>query len=93
MTLAHGARATTAACGAVYSICGPDGHWLGRDLARHSYDEVWDMLTMAMEKSRKEASSLPDSAKMMNFFRHEVARRLPQADQPEAYEALMLQIV
>ncbi len=48
---------------------------------------------MAMEKSCKEAASLSDSAKMMDFFRQEVARRRSQAKQPEAYETLMVQIV
>lgn len=48
---------------------------------------------MAIEKSRKETASLPDSAKMMDFFRQEVERRRPQSKQPEDYESLMVQIV
>ena len=48
---------------------------------------------MAIDKSRKETASLPDSAKMMDFFRQEVGRRRSQAEQPEAYESLMVQIV
>lgn len=49
-----------------------------------------------MDKSRKEAESLPDSARMMDFFRQELEKRRSQSEQPDAYEtyeALMLQIV
>lgn len=48
---------------------------------------------MAMDKSRKETESLPDSAKMMDFFRQELERRRLQATRPQAYEALMMKIV
>ena len=48
---------------------------------------------MVMDKSRNEAASLSGSAKMMDFFRQEVGRRRSQAKQPEAYEALVVQIV
>jgi len=91
--LAEKARSTIVACGAVYSICDSNGVWLSSDTARHYYEEVWEILEMAMEKSRKEAASLSDSAKMMDFFRQEVGRRRSQAKQPEVYEALMVQIV
>lgn len=46
-----------------------------------------------MDKSRKESASLPDTAKIMDFFRQEVTRRCSQTEQPEDYERLMLQIV
>ncbi|KAI4179960.1 MAG: hypothetical protein LQ348_005282 [Seirophora lacunosa] len=49
-----------------------------------------------MDKRRKEAESLPDSARMMDFFRQELEKRRSQSGQPDAYEtyeALMLQIV
>jgi len=93
--LAKEAGASTVACGAVYSICHSSGRWLDRDVARKHYDEVWDILDQAISFSRadREKSSLPDSAKMMDFFRAEVARRRPQATHPEAYEAAMLDIV
>ena len=81
------------ACSAVHSICDSNGIWLSSDTARHYYQEVWEILEMAMDKSRKETVSIPDSAKMMDFFRQEVGRRRSQAKQPEAYESLMLQIV
>ena len=48
---------------------------------------------MAMDESRKETTSLPDSAKMMDFFRQEVESRCSQTKQPEVYESLMVQIV
>ena len=48
---------------------------------------------MAMEKSGNEAALIPDDAKMMDFFRHEVQKRCSQAEQPEVYEALMIQVV
>ena len=91
--LAEKAESTTVACGAVHSICDSNGIWLSSDTARHYYEEVWDILEMAIDKSRKETASLPDSAKMMDFFRQEVGRRRSQAEQPEAYESLMVQIV
>ncbi|KAJ5389252.1 amine oxidase [Penicillium cataractarum] len=93
VALAEKAEATTVGCGAVYSICGPNGNWLDHDTARDHYEEVWEVLEMAMEKSRQEAVSLPDSSKMMDFFREEVGRRRCKAEHPDAYEALMLQIV
>ena len=91
--LAERARSTIVACGAVHSICDPKGVWLSSDTAKHYYEEVWDILEMAMDKSRKETLTLPDSAKMMDFFRQEVGRRYLQARQPKAYESMMVQIV
>jgi monoamine oxidase len=93
MALVKKTRTTTAACGAVYSVCNSNGVWLNRDLARHLYEQVWEILEMAMEKSRRELESMSDSSKMMDFFRQEVERRGSHAKQPEAYEALMMQIV
>ena len=91
--LAEKARSTTVACGAVHSICDSRGVWLSSNTARRYYEEVWEILEMAIDKSRKETASLPDSAKMMDFFRQEVERRRSQAKQPEDYESLMVQIV
>ena len=91
--LAEEARSATVACGAVNSVCDPNGVWLSSDIARYYYKEVWEILEMAMDESRKETASLPDSAKMMDFFRQEVRKRRSQSEQPEAYESLMLQIV
>ncbi|RYP91101.1 hypothetical protein DL770_002757 [Monosporascus sp. CRB-9-2] len=93
VALAEKAGTTTIACGAVYSICASDGNWLPRDLARDHYEEVWEILDLAVEKSRKEYASLPDDAKMMDFFREEVSRRCPQAGVSEAHEVLLRQIV
>ena len=91
--LAEKAGSTIVACGAVHSICDSNGVWISSDTARHYYEEVWEILEMAMDKSQKETASLPDSAKMMDFFRQEVERRQSQAKQPEVYEKLMVQIV
>ena len=91
--LAEKAKSTTVACGAVDSICDSNGAWLGSDSARHFYEEVWEILEMAMDKSRKETASLSDSTKMMDWFRQEVTRRRSQAKQPDIYESLMVQIV
>ena len=91
--LAEKASSTIVACGAVHSICDSNGYWLSSDTARHYYNEVWDILEMAMDKSRKGTASIHDLAKMMDFFRQEVERRRSQDKQPEAYESLMVQIV
>ena len=94
-TLAEKTGTTTVPCGAVYSICDLKGEWLGRDLAWRYYEEVWEILDLAMDKSREEFASLPDSAKMMDFFRDQVQRRRSLGDkQPDdRYATLMLQIV
>lgn len=91
--LAEKARSMLVACGAVYSICDSNGAWLSSETARHYYEEVWEILEMMMDKSRKEAASLSDSAKMMDLYRQEVRKRRVQAKNPEAYETLMVQIV
>lgn len=93
VALAEDARATTVPCGAVSSICNSNGDWLSHDLAHGLYCEVWEILDLAMEKSRKESASISDSEKMMDFFRREVRRRRLQADRPELYEDMMVQIV
>ncbi|CAO1604784.1 hypothetical protein XANCAGTX0491_008324 [Xanthoria calcicola] len=46
-----------------------------------------------MDKSEKEAHLLPDSAKMMDFFREELDKRCLEATEPEIHRNLMLQIV
>ena len=91
--LAEKAKSTTIACGAVDSICDSDGAWLASNSARHHYEEVWEILKMAMDKSRNETASLPDSTKMMDWFRQEVSRRCSQNKQPGIGETLMMQIV
>ena len=48
---------------------------------------------MAMDKSRKENASLADSAKIVDFFRQEVAKRRSQVRQSKTYQSLMVQIV
>jgi phytoene dehydrogenase-like protein len=93
VALAEKTRTTTVACGAVDSICDVNGGWLSCDLARNHYSEVWEILETAMEKSRNEYPSLSNSSKMMDFFRQEVGKRLSEAQQPEAYESFMVQIV
>ncbi|KAI1444821.1 hypothetical protein F5Y02DRAFT_145102 [Annulohypoxylon stygium] len=93
VALAEKAGATTVACGAVYSICDSKADWLNRDIACSRYEEVWEILEMAIEKSRNETASLSDTVKMMDFFRGEVGRRRPQDKHPEAYEILMMKIV
>ena len=91
--LALKAGSTIIACGAVDSICNSDGTWLPSTVARTYYEEVWEILDMAIAKSRTETKSMSDTLKMMTFFRQEVERRRSQAEQPEAYETLMVQIV
>ena len=93
VALAEKTGTTTVACSAVDAICNSNGAWLSRDVACHYYEEVWDILEIAMEKSRKESALLPDSLKMMDFFRQEIKRRRSKAKQPGAYESLMMQVV
>lgn len=93
VALAERAKTTTVACSAVYSICDSNGVWLSRGVAQHHYNEAWEILETAMEKSRRDSASLSDAAKMMDFFRQEVGRRCPRVEQPHTYETLMLQIV
>ncbi|KAL8840009.1 MAG: hypothetical protein Q9170_001493 [Blastenia crenularia] len=91
--LAEKAGSPIVACGAVHSICGSDGVWLSRKRAQRYYEEVWEILEMAMDESDENSSSLSNSAKMMDFFRQELQRRRSQTEKPEPYEALMMQIV
>ena len=93
VALAKDASSVLVPCGAVNSICGSTGIWLDRQTARSYYSEVWEILEMAMDDSRQQYRSLPDSAKMMDFFRQEVEKRHTKAKQSEIYELLMLQIV
>jgi phytoene dehydrogenase-like protein len=81
--VAENARCTYFSCGAVYSICDSEGSWLRSDVARGYYEEVWEILEMAMEKSCKESASLSDSVKRMDFFRREIGRRRSQTEPPE----------
>ena len=62
-------------------------------IARRYYEEVWEILEMAMEKSGKEGELISDDAKMMDFFREEVRKRCSRVEKPEEYEALMMQII
>ena len=91
--LAEKAKSTIVACGAVHSICDENGVWIDTETARRFYEEVWEILEMAVEKSGKDAESISDEVKMMDFFREEVQKRCSRAEQPEDYEALMVQIV
>ncbi|KAK4207531.1 amine oxidase [Rhypophila decipiens] len=93
VTLAEKAKASTVACSAVYSICDSNGKWLDRKVAWRLYEEVWDILEDAMVKSKNEASSLPDSAKLMDFYRAQVQEQRSAKDDPERYSTLMLSIV
>ena len=52
-------------------------------MARQHYEKVWEILEIAVEKSRKESTLLSDSSKMMDFFRQEVKRLRSEAKQPE----------
>ncbi|KAK0744892.1 putative flavin-containing amine oxidase [Apiosordaria backusii] len=93
VALANNANATTAACGAVYSICDSKGKWLDREVARQLYEEVWRILEKATDKSRDEKASLSDTAKMMDFFRREVRDGCSGAESPDNYKALITEIV
>ncbi|KAI1421581.1 putative flavin-containing amine oxidase [Xylaria sp. FL1777] len=92
VALAEKAGSTTTACGAVYSICTSNGSWLPRDTARAYYQEVWEILDLAIEKSQKEHSTLSDDVRMMDFFRQEVSRRYSGAKNIENHEILLRQI-
>jgi hypothetical protein len=86
-------KVVTVACGPVDSICDGKGNWLSRDSARLLYEEVWDILEMAMERSREDSVTISDKATMMEFFRQEVGRRRAERERPGEYETLMMQIV
>ncbi|KAI3319323.1 hypothetical protein HD806DRAFT_509660 [Xylariaceae sp. AK1471] len=92
VTLAEKAGSITTACGAVNSICTSDGDWLPRNIARAYYQEVWEILDLAIEKSQNEHSTLSDDAKMMDFFRQELSRRYPRANHTEIHAMLLRQI-
>lgn len=91
--LADKVGSSTVACGAVNSICDGKGQWLDRELARHRYEEVWDILEMAMEKSKNESELIPDKVKMMDLYREEVSKRSTAQQDPDTYGSQMLQIV
>ncbi|KAI6779535.1 uncharacterized protein J7T54_002803 [Emericellopsis cladophorae] len=86
VALAERTQTTTIPCDAVNSICDSQGIWLDRVLARGYYEEVWEILDLAMDKSGQEFASLSDTAKMMDFFRAEAqSRRSTQGKQPDDY--------
>jgi phytoene dehydrogenase-like protein len=91
--LAEQTSSPTVPCGSVYSICDENGHWLDQKLAKWLYEEAWDILEMSVEESEQKYSSLPESAKLMDFFRAEVARRASRPHTPERFEKLMNQIM
>ncbi|KAI4223594.1 MAG: hypothetical protein L6R36_005303 [Xanthoria steineri] len=91
--LAEKAMSTTIACNLVHSICDLNGVWLSAATAWHQYAKVWEILEMAMDKNENEAHLLPDSAKMMEFFREELDKRCLEAIEPEILSNLMIQIV
>lgn len=93
VALAEDTKSPTVACGDVYSICDERGQWLDRELARRHYEEVWDILELAMEKSKSETKFLLDTGKMMDFYRKEIHKRSTKAQDPDTYASLMLQIV
>jgi phytoene dehydrogenase-like protein len=68
-------------------ICDGKGNWLSRDSARLLYEEVWEILEMAMETSREGSVTPSDTATMMEYFRQEVGRRRVQREDPEEYVA------
>jgi phytoene dehydrogenase-like protein len=91
--LAEHTSSPTVPCGALYSICDENGLWLDQGSAENLYEEVWEILAMAMEESERNYSSLSESSKMMDFFRTEVSRRASRAGAPENYHKMMNQIV
>ena len=93
VALAQNVGAVTLGCSALSSICDSNGNWLGRGLARRYYEEVWEIIRLAMSESREHSASISDSVKMMDFFRDVVERRRSQVEQPETYESLMLNTV
>jgi hypothetical protein len=90
VALAKKADSTTVGCNTVDSICDSDGQWLNRGVAGGLYDEVWDIIDLAMDKSSREASSISDSAKMMDFFRYEVEKRSTSTKEKTATEYVRL---
>lgn len=91
--LAEKAGSTTVACNAVSSICDSNGVWLSSDKARRYYEEVWELLDLAIKKSKEHGAELDDCVKMMDYFREEVGRRKGLPEKSKTYETLMLQIV
>ncbi|KAH7304239.1 hypothetical protein B0I35DRAFT_363495 [Stachybotrys elegans] len=83
---------STVSCGAVYSICDASGNWLDRQVARQRYEEVWDILEKAMEHSMSHRESIPDNAKMMDFFCDELESKSKSQPDPDSYISLMRQI-
>lgn len=103
MRLAAEAGSAVVASGAVDSICGADGAWIEAGTAGAYYEEVWEVLGLAMERSRGAGGEIGEEARMMDFFREEVKRRARAGSgsgegafrTPDGYdyEGLMLQIV
>ncbi|KAL2871202.1 flavin monoamine oxidase family protein [Aspergillus lucknowensis] len=96
--LARETGTTTVACGAVESICGSDGVWLDAGTAGTYYEEVWEVLEIAMERSRAglagEREGIEDGVRMMDFVRDEVRKRAAESGKlEEEYARVMLQIV
>ncbi|KAL4909681.1 hypothetical protein BDW74DRAFT_173174 [Aspergillus multicolor] len=94
--LAAEAGSTVVPCGAVDSICDSDGRWIESETARAYYEEVWDVLGLAMERSRVAAATgeeIGDQIRMIDFFRDEVRKKASRRQEPDGYEELMLQIV
>ena len=92
VALADKVGSSTVACGAVYSICDGKGQWLERELAGRRYEEVWDILELAMERSKDDSESIPNKVSMMEFYREEVEKRRSAEQDPETYASQMLQI-
>ncbi|KAI1110484.1 hypothetical protein F5Y14DRAFT_465651 [Nemania sp. NC0429] len=91
--LAKRAGCITTACGAVRSMCTPQGDWLDHELAQLFYEEVCQIIEMAIEKSRKEHAAITDSVKMLDFFHEEVSGRCLDSPMKQDYESLMEKIV
>jgi hypothetical protein len=91
--LANKAKSVTVACNTVYSICDSKGLWLDRETAKRYYEEVWEILELAIEKSHANTESISDSAKLMDFFREEVQKRCSQREHGEADAVLLEQVV
>lgn len=73
--LARNTESTTVACSAVESICNTNGVWFDRKKARQYYEEVWEILELAMKQSHANAAAIPDTIKMMDFVHEEIQRK------------------
>ncbi|KAI1124601.1 putative flavin-containing amine oxidase [Nemania abortiva] len=93
VTLAGEIGSTIIACGAVDSIFTSNGHPIARWIAHDDYQQMWYILNLVIERSRKRHLKLSSDAKMMDFFRKQVDREYRNAQSPEPQNMRLNQII